>query len=266
MTSKANAAEAVRPKHVVITGASSGIGAALARVYARQGCKLYLLGRNAERLEGVARDCRALGIEPVLGLADVTDSDAMRRLLVERDSDRAIDIVIANAGIGGHSAIASEAGEDQSAAIAILTTNVIGVANTVVPLLPRFVARRRGHVVIIGSLAGLIAVPHAPAYAASKAAVRAYGHALRRLLSGSGVKVTIVSPGFVETPMSAGLSARAFVWSAERAATHIARGIASGKREIAFPLPLTFAIRLGSLLPTAVTDFILSRAFRRARV
>ncbi len=107
MTPDSNGAAATRPQHVVITGASSGIGAALARVYAQRGNKLTLFARNSERLELVAQDCRLLGADPRLEFADVTDLALMHRTLTAYDEACAVDLIVANAGIGGDSAIAS---------------------------------------------------------------------------------------------------------------------------------------------------------------
>src|SRR5262249_17893403 len=156
-------------------------------------------------------------------------------------------IVIANAGVGGRAALASSEGDDPEALTRIFNTNVLGVMNTVSPILPRFVGRGRGHVVVVSSLAAYLGLPDAPAYAASKAAIRIYADGLRRLVAVKGIQVTVVCPGFVETPMSEGLPFRAFVWTAERAAEHIARGIANEKRAILFPLPLAFAVQLAAL-------------------
>jgi len=252
--------ESLPPKHVVITGASSGIGAALAEAFAREGARLTLFGRNAERLEAVAGRCKTWGVEPWLRVADVTDEAVMRHLLAVCDQETPIDIVIANAGIGGSDAMAATSGEDAGVVGDVLRTNVLGVTNTVAPLVSRFHTRKRGHIVIVSSLAGLIGLPDTPAYSASKAAVRTYGHALRRLFAGSGVKVTVVCPGFVETPMGANLPFRGpFTWSADRAAVYILRGLERGKREIIFPFPLALAMGLATYLPMSVADVILRR-------
>jgi short-subunit dehydrogenase len=249
-----------RGQHIVITGASSGIGAALAEAYAKMDARLTLFARNAEKLSAVAARCAASGATAAQRIADVTDDPEMRRLLMESDDALPIDILIANAGTGGNDAMAPPSGEDAATVARVLATNVLGTASTVAPLVSRFVARGRGHIVIVSSLAGILALPDTPAYSASKAAIRTYGHALRRLVAGSGVKVSVVCPGFVETPMSATLPFRGpFAWSAEKAAVYIVRGIARGKREIIFPWPLALAVGLTSYLPMSVADFFLRR-------
>jgi short-subunit dehydrogenase len=253
------------PRHVAITGASSGIGAALARLYARPGVMLSLTGRNQDRLECVANECRAAGAEVAIAALDVTDAPGMNRWLLERDAAHAFDLVIANAGIGGAGAMAPESGESGPVARQIFEINLIGVVNTVTAVLPAMVARRRGHIAIMSSLAGYIALPDAPAYSASKSAVRLYGHALRRRVAPRGVWVSVISPGFIETPLIANLPATPFLWPAERAARHIVAGLERRKREIVFPLALRIAVRIADLLPTALIDAVLIRGSERIR-
>ena len=247
------------PRHVVITGAGSGIGAALARHYAKGGTRLSLMGRNAARLDLIAMECRDRGAKVTIHAGDVTSSEEMAAWLGSCDDDLGVDLVIANAGIGGDLVLAGPSGESLARAGLILDTNIKGVVNSISPLLPRMVARRHGAIVIIGSLAGLIALAESPVYCASKAAVRLYGLSLHRLLKPKGITVSVASPGFVDTPMSASLQRPLpFLWTAERAARHIAAGTAKGKREIIFPWQLALAARLARLLPQSWVDRILA--------
>jgi short-subunit dehydrogenase len=251
------------PRHVLITGASSGIGAALARRYARPGVRLSLTGRDPARLQQVSDACRSAGADSQWHAADITDADSTGGWITACDTLQPVDLLIANAGIGGSDVIAPDSGETLATAQKIVATNILGVVHTVIPLLPRFTARGKGHVVIVSSLAAYVGLPHSPLYSASKAAVRVYGHALRRLLAPGGVRVTVVSPGFVETPMSAGVpGTRPMLWSVERAAARIQRGIARGEREIAFPWPLALLARLADILPPAFVDSVLIRTRR----
>jgi short-subunit dehydrogenase len=253
------------PVHILITGASSGIGAALARCYAREGMRLSLVARNEERLGQVALECRKAGARSEWKTIDVVQSEAMRAWIEECDGQQPVDMVIANAGIGGDKVIAPAAGEPLPVAREIVETNILGVTNSVVPLLPRFVARGRGHVVIMSSLAALVGLPDAPLYSASKAAVRVYGHGLRRLLEPKGIRVTVVCPGFVATPMSASVPGHPpFLWSAERAAARIVTGLGRGKREISFPWQLAALTRFAAALPPSLIDPLLQRT-RRGR-
>jgi len=256
-------ARSCSPAHVFITGASSGIGAALARCYARRGAHLSLTARNAARTETVAQECREAGAEVRWQAADVTDRETLSAWIEDCDQRQPIDMVIANAGLGGERVIASPAGEQLSLAREIVETNILGVANTVIPLLPRFVARGSGHVVLMSSLAAYVGLPEAPLYSASKAAIRIYGQGLHRLLGPSGVRVTVVCPGFVATPMSQSIPGHLpLLWSAERAAAFIVKRLARDRREIAFPWPLAVLAKLASTLPVQLVDSLLDRKRR----
>ena len=248
------------PSHILITGASSGIGAALSRRYASSGVRLSLIGRRRERLDAVAQECKTRGAQCIACVCDVRNAEQMRCLIEEIDGQNPVAMVIANAGIGGGFVLAGVSGEAIHVAREIFETNVMGVLNTVMPLVPRFVARGAGHIVIMSSLAALVALPEAPVYSASKAAVRAYGQALGRLLESQNVSVTVVCPGFVETPMSASLRRpRPFLWSAERAADAIVARLARGKREICFPWPLSMLARMSAHLPPALVQHLRQR-------
>lgn len=141
-----------------------------------------------------------------------------------------------------------------------MATNLFGVVNTVEPLVPRLVARRRGQLALVSSLAGFLGTPQAPAYCASKAAVRVWGEALGGSLRPAGVVVSVVCPGFVATPLTA---ANPFpmplIMPADRAARLIARGLAQGRARVAFPWPLYAAVRFAAALPPALTWRILGR-------
>lgn len=245
-------------RHVVITGASSGLGAALARAYSCDGATLTLTGRDYARLDAVARQCRELGAEVVNATCAVEDLDGMTELLGAADHRLPVDIVIANAGIGGTAVLAPPSGEPGHLAREIILVNTIGAMNSVTPLLAGFVARRRGHVVLISSVAALEGLADSPVYSASKAAIRTYGHGLRRLLYGSGVDVTVITAGFIATPMSASLPfPTPFVVDVDRAALRIKRAIERRTRELVFPWQFRWTVALSSLLPAGVVDVLL---------
>jgi len=248
--------------HVVITGASGGLGAALARAYAAPGVRLTISGRDETRLATVAAECTAAGAEVASAVCDVTDAAGMAAWLTSADQVRAIDIVYANAGIGGKAVLAPAEGESNVTAHSIFATNTLGVINTATPLLPGFVARRSGHLVVISSLASLVGMPHSPAYCGSKAAVRIYAEGLRRLVLPHGVRVTVVNPGFVDTPMSRSLPAPGpKIWTADRAALAIKSAVASGRREFTFPWSLRLAVAVARVLPDRLVDAVLARAY-----
>jgi short-subunit dehydrogenase len=254
-----------RPHHVAITGASSGIGAALARHYAGPGVTLALLGRNRERLEAVAADCRHKGAAAEAMVGDVTDRVQMAEWIAACEARAPVDLFLANAGQGGVQALAEGPGEAAATTAALFAANVMGAANCVAPLLARMMARGAGQIAIISSLAGLLGLPQAPGYSASKAAVAAYGDALRRLAAPSGVRISVVYPGFVDTPMSEGVPLRhLFLWDASRAARFIAAKLARGQGRIFFPWQMTLMLRLGRLLPAFLLDSLIVRFGRVA--
>lgn len=258
---------ATRPdsgRHVVITGASRGIGRALALHYAAAGVHLTLMARSIDLLEEVAGLCRARGATVDVRIADITDAEAMAQAIHEAQARAGLDLLIANAGIGGADAMAGPAAEHPDAARAIANVNFVGVVNTIAPAIAGMTRQGRGRIVIVGSVAGLVPLPSSPVYSAAKAGIRAYGIALDRLLRKSGIRVTVVSPGFVETAMSASLSmARPFLVSADRAARIIASGVERGRRDIVFPWQMRSAAWFMRLLPDGLLVRLVERSQKK---
>jgi short-subunit dehydrogenase len=249
----------VSARSILITGASSGIGRALALAYAGPGARLALTGRDQGRLESVAAMAREQGAEVDAGLLDVRDQDAMARWIGAADARRGFDLCIANAGITTGLA-PGELHEDPDAVRAILGINLVGVLNTVEPLIAPMLARGGGQIAFIGSIAGLRGLPYAPAYCATKAAVHAYSESLRGRLEPAGLSVSLVIPGFVKTPLNDSIEAiKPFEISDAEAARIIRRGLDRRKAVIAFPWPLYLAARLSEILPARLVDKILSR-------
>lgn len=248
------------PKSILITGASSGLGAALAEAYAFPGVALHLGGRDLARLAATAEKCRARGAEVSIETADIRDQDRMRRWIETADDRSPLDLVIANAGIGGGATVAGEAQQKDDVVRAIAETNFLGTLNTVLPIMPRMILRRRGQIVLIASVAGWRGLPDAPAYSAAKAAVKVYGEALRVQLAPAGVKVNVVLPGLVDTPMSRGLpTLRPFLSCPETSARYIRRCLERNVGRIGFAWPLTMIMWLLAVLPAAWTDQVLAR-------
>jgi short-subunit dehydrogenase len=240
------------PGSILITGASSGIGAALARALARPGRTLFLGGRDEARLEAVAADCRARGATVAARAGDVCDRRAMAAWLAEADARAPLDLVVANAGT---SAGSGGRGESEEQARRIMAINVEGAMNTVLPVLPAMAARGRGQIALVASLAGFRGFPGAPAYCASKAMLRVWGEGLRGELAPKGIAVSVVCPGFVKTPMSDGNPyPMPLLMEADKAAAIIVRGLARNRGRIAFPWPLTWLVTAIAALPVAMTD------------
>jgi NADP-dependent 3-hydroxy acid dehydrogenase YdfG len=245
------------PNAIVITGASSGLGATLARSYAKPGMTLGLVGRSKERLEEVADFCRTAGAQVIAAAMDVGDADALGTWLKAFESATPIDLVIANAGTSAGPA-PGDAAEGLALATLQVRTNLLGVMNTVEPLLPSFLKRGRGRIAIVSSIAGYRGLPYSPAYSASKAGARAYGEAIRAMLSPHGITVTVISPGFFSSPMTDRFKGPTpFLFSLVQAAAIVKRGIDRGQSRVAFPSILVLGLRLADLCPAVIGDAIM---------
>jgi short-subunit dehydrogenase len=233
---------------IVITGASSGIGEALALDYAAPGVALALSGRDGPRLEAVAAACRAKGATVDTGRIDVADRAELAAWLTGFDDAHPVDLVIANAGISidkDNAAIA-----DFSIVRRTFDVNFAGAINTIEPLVSRMRARGTGQLALVSSLAGFIGLPYSAAYSASKAAVRVWGEGLRYGLKKSGIGVSVICPGFVVSRMTATAPFdMPFMMTSERASRIIRNGLARNKARIAFPIPTKAAVWLATLLP-----------------
>lgn len=239
----------IKPRNILITGASSGIGEALALHYAEDGVFLALSGRNPERLAAVAQSCRSRGAIVETVLVDVSQQAPMAEWIERIELARPLDLVVANAGISGGTGGGAD-GETEAQVRAIFDVNLGGVLNTVLPVLPRMIARRSGQIALLSSLAGFRGFPSAPAYSASKGAVRFYGEALRGAVSNSGVKINVICPGFVKSRITdANDFKMPMLLEADKAARIIAKGLSLNKGRIVFPWPLHLAAWVLSALP-----------------
>ena len=233
---------------IVITGASSGIGEALALDYAGPGIALALNGRDAARLDAVAAACRAEGATVDAAPINVTDRDALGAWLVQFDSAHPVDCLIANAGLSIDKENSSL--DDFSVVRHTFDVNVGGVFNTVEPLVGRLMARRRGQIGMVSSLASFIGLPYSASYNASKAAVRVWGESIRFPLKKHNVGVSVICPGFVVSRMTAGTRfPMPFLMTSARASQIIRSGLARNKARIAFPIGTKAAVWLGQALP-----------------
>ena len=247
------------PTSILITGASSGIGAALAAEYAGPGVTLHLGARSVARLESVAERARDAGAEVHAEAIDVTDADSVRRWVLAADDRRPLDLVVANAGISAGTSGASGA-EPEHQVRAVFATNVDGVLNTVLPILPRLTARGGGQIALVASLAGYRGMPGAPSYCGSKAAIKVFGEGLRGSVHRSGVRVSVVCPGYIRTPMTdVNEFPMPFLMDVEKAARVIRRGLERDRPRISFPWPTAAAVWVLQALPPAWIDPLLRR-------
>ena len=253
---------AASPGHVVITGASGGLGAAIARRYAAAGATLGLIARRAQELDRFAATCAGTCATHA---ADVRDSAAMRAAAADFTSQHGVpDIVIANAGVS--IGTLTEAPEDEQAFRDVFDINVIGMVNTFQPYIAPMRSRGGGVLVGIASVAGYRGLPGSGAYSASKAATISYLESLRVDLRGSGITVITLCPGYIVTAMTDKNPYRMpFIMTADEAANKIAAIIEKRKTYAVIPWQMAVVARLMHVLPRFLFDPLAARSGRKPR-
>jgi len=247
-------------KTVFLTGASSGIGEGLALAMAAQGSTLALLARREDLLREIAAKCETLGGKARYFSCDVVDPAAVHTAAERfRAEFGHIDILIANAGISGKS---RETRDLVPAAVKeVIDTNLMGAVNAVHAVLPAMIERGSGQLVAISSLAGFRGLPRSAAYSSSKAAMTAFFESVRLDVADKGIDVTIIQPGFIRTPLTAGREKKMpFLMYLDDAIPHFLKAIEKKKKFAAFPWQLATIVRLGKIMPAALYDRIASRA------
>ena len=244
--------------NVLITGASSGIGEALALACAKRGDRLFICGRNADRLDAVATACRGMGAEVYDQIVDVTDENATRRWLQASDAIAPLNRVFANAGV-------STGEENEANSRRTFATNVGGCVNVVLPAIELFRTRKpkdgpilgQPQIVITASIAGYGPLKACPAYSATKSCVKTWGLSLRGMLAPEGIRVSVVCPGFVRSRITDGNTCpMPFFMEADKAAAIILRRVDRNVGLIAFPWPMRFGAWWISTLPYRLNELI----------
>ena len=240
-------------KKVFIMGASTGIGKALATHYADQDTILGLAARRVDLLEDVARECRNDNAKTYVFKVDVNDEENCSIAANEFIGiTGGIDIVIANSGMGSNDDLLSGSSERINK---ILSTNIIGVTNTIIPFLPTMKNQNSGTIVGISSVASFIPLPNRGGYSSSKVAVRRLFDSWRPTLKEYGIKVVTICPGFIDTPMTERIKFKPFLKDADNAAIAFAKAIEKGEKTYVYPWQMRWLVRLVKLIPQGIIDW-----------
>ena len=234
-------------------GASTGIGKALAMHYADQDIILGLAARRVDLLEDVARECRNDNAKTYVFKVDVNDEENCSIAANEFIGiTGGIDIVIANSGMGSNDDLLSGSSERINK---ILSTNILGVTNTIIPFLPTMKNQNSGTIVGISSVASFIPLPNRGGYSSSKIAVRRLFDSWRPTLKEFGIKVVTICPGFIDTPMTERIKFKPFLKDADNAAIAFAKAIEKGEKTYVYPWQMRWLVRLVKLIPQGIIDW-----------
>lgn len=249
-------------KHVFLTGASSGIGHAIALEYGKKGHHVFVAARREKELADLVVQMKNVGGSATAVRLDVSDPDEVQAALKAADKESGgLDVVIANAGVGTTDHTKSFDWPEVEKQLAV---NVIGAIATMTHAIPLMKKRGHGHLVAVTSLAGRRGLPVGGVYSASKAAVSVYMESLRAALAKDNIRVSDVQPGFVETPMTAKNKFKMpFKWSAEQAAAYIVKKLERAPAVVAFPIPLDAATKLVGVLPNVFFEPLARRAAKQ---
>lgn len=255
----ANVQKYFKNKTIFLTGASSGIGKALAFELGNCGARIGLVARRKEMLEDIAGQIKKSGSDVLVFTADVAEKAQIQKAVDNvKQKFGPVDILIANAGMGG-----KMKAEDFSSEIfeRVFAVNFMGVIYCIEAVLPDMLKRGSGHISAVSSLAGWRGLPDNGVYSSSKAALTTILESLRNELRPKGIAVSAISPGFVRSEMTGndGGEKLPFLIEADDAARRILAGLAKKQRDIAFPFPTATAMRLAKFLPDAVWDMVAVR-------
>ena len=247
-------------KRALITGASSGIGAALARALASEGTHVTLLARREEALREQAEAVEAAGGTARVVVHDVSDPERTEAVVTELDNELEFDLVVANAGIAGARWGGKLRWQDCSKIIAV---NVSGAVATLTGAIPGMVARGRGHLVGVSSIAQARGLPSSAVYCASKAFLSTFLESLRVDLHAAGVAVTDVRPGFVDTPLSESVPSKPFEIDSEQAAATMLRALRRKRGVVTFPAPMAVARSALAAMPRFIYEPVMRKTLSK---
>ncbi len=247
----------------IVTGVGSGIGRQLAFDLTARGWKVGGIARRRQTLEDLERELAALGRAFAWASADVTQPLVLGQEIAQLEARLGpIDLLIASAGVAGDT---HAVGMDAKAVADIIHINLIGVSTTIAAVLPGMLARRRGHIVAISSLASYRGLPGQMGYCASKAGLNALMESLALDVRDHGIHVTTVCPGYIDTPQAVDMYKSSYLMPVEQAAREVLKAIDQRKRLHAFPRFTAYQLHLMRLLPNWLQDWLLIRAMNKAR-
>lgn len=246
-------------KTILITGATGGIGQALAREYAAPGVHLILQGRNQVQLQSIANKCIEMGATVDTHELDLTVNHKLQQWLFAVYENAVPDLILVNAGVNTNMGSQYQ-GESFAAMNNLIEVNIRAAMTTVHMALPGMRVRGWGQIALISSLAGYYGLPMTPSYSASKAALKAFGESLRAGLAHEGIKINVVMPGYVTSDMCDAMPGpKPFQISAADAAKRIRRGLEKNQGRITFPFPLNIGCWLLAVMPPSISAWFLKR-------
>jgi len=245
-------------KVILITGATGAIGSALAKHYAKLSPHLILQGRDQDKLNKISLQCSNLGANISTIAIDLRDIPQLQTWITNLPSQQTPDLIIVNAGMNSNIGPSNE-GEKWEDIDSLLDLNIKSSFALIDAALPAMRQRGSGQIAIISSLAAYYGLAITPSYCASKAALKTYGEALRGWLAKENIKVNVIMPGYVKSNMCQQMPGpKPFLWTPEKAAKFIAKGLQNNKPRISFPFPLNLGTWFLSVLPASWSQWILT--------
>jgi short-subunit dehydrogenase len=246
-------------QHILITGASSGIGSALAEEMASRGMSVGLVARREPELQALCEKIKSAGGQAAWATGDVADLESILQAVNQLEAKLGpVEILVANAGISGRSLTENP---DLQRIRQVMEVNYFGAIHSAKAVLPGMLQRKRGHLVVVSSVAGFRGLPKSAAYSSSKAAITNYWESQRLELAKHGIACTSINPGYIRTPLTdKNKHPMPFLISAETAATTMADGIMSRRKVLTFPWRMRFVMGWIRLLPVWLYDRIMTKS------